>query len=304
MTARVVFAHPDRLRQFRVTAGAMADGLAVRRESLHAAVAGYEGSTEPLYRADCRAALEGVRALGVALRELGEWVGRVGDAFETLPEIDGVHLGRLERLVAALPPELRTDDDWAAAGGGSVGSRARPSRGRGLQPNPGATAATMFLGAVDVGGGLQLLAQGLAEGRARADAERDRGALDRLARGAIDGGASVAGTVGGSNLGQATGAAVCAEAPALVPACGAVGSAIGGALGRRAGEWVTDRVLGEEPEPWERDPGRLANEIAELDPAEVEALEPMVEQAREESADRAGRHTDFVLDHPWMWNAG
>ena len=135
MTARAVFAHPDRLRQFRHRRG---DGRRPRgaTQSLHAAVAGYEGSTEPLYRADCRAALEGVLASAWRCASWASGSGACGDAW-TLPEIDGVHLGRLERLVAALPPELRTDDDWAAAGGGSVGSRA-PEPWSGPAAEPGA----------------------------------------------------------------------------------------------------------------------------------------------------------------------
>lgn len=101
----LVHARPDRLQQLRRTAGGLAEGLDVRCGALSDAVGRYRSSTEAAFEVDCASAPGSVRTVARALRELGDWVGQVGDAFERAPATvsGGVHQLSTARLDAELP---------------------------------------------------------------------------------------------------------------------------------------------------------------------------------------------------------
>ena len=328
-----VWARPDRLRRFAVTAGAMADGLAWRRGELDDAIGEYRGATEPAYEADCDGLVGAVEAIGLALRALGEWVGRVGDAFELGFPFGGARLMSVDDLAAALPPELRLDgerdpDDRDADGRategadlgalgltlatlaasttgrrevGQMATILEGSRGgRRLDAVARSSAAVGVRRLLEVVGLVQV---GLAEGGQRWDSEPHRPTAERAGRAALDGGLAVAGTAAGTRVGGGLATAACG--PALGPAavaCFPVGAGPGAGVGRRAAELLSDRVLGDEPEPWERDPELLAEEIGDADPEALDDVRAVLDGVAADAAERAERHADFVLDHPWLWD--
>jgi hypothetical protein len=328
MPVPLVFARPDRLRRFRLTAGALAEGLTTRQVALADAVDHYRSLTERAYEADCEAAVDAIRALGRAVQELGEWVGRVGDAFDELPSVDGVNLGPVPDLLAALPPELRLTDvgnddgntslgDVDLAGTGltlvrmaALGAHPRDLAAVAAVVGPERATGRALAGAAQsVSGhalgrfldGAQAVASGAREGWRRWESEPDREAPERVGRAAVDGLLNAAGGFGGSSAGAAAGSSLCAGSVVAGPLCASVGARAGGALGATVAERISDWALGDEPERWERDPGALAAEVADADPT-AEGVAPMLEEAAADAEAAARRHADFVLDHPWLWD--
>jgi hypothetical protein len=327
-----VFARPDRLRRFRVTAGALADGLAVRAAALEGAVDAYRLRTERAFEVDARPLVDAVRALGLTVRELGDWVGQVGDAFASLPALGGVALGSADDLRAALPAGLRFGSGATSGAGGPGGSGwargavgftvqavvaggvdARDLRavasviGSGTRVGGALAGAADHPAAMPIGRFLDVgaaAAAGAAETHQRWVGEPDRPAVERGARAALDGALAAAGSYGGAAAGAWAGGTVCAPVPAVAPACAAVGARAGGWAGSNAAEAVSDLVLGDEAEPWERDPAGLAREVADIDHALVDAVAPFVEEAAGTARAAADRHADFVVDHPWLWDDG
>lgn len=333
MTVPTVFARPERLRQFRVTAGALADGLAFRCAELDAAVDRYRVATERAYEADCGPAADTVAALGLAVRHLGEWVGRVGDAFDDLTTMGGVAFGSSDLLLAALPPELRlTGEAGSTSGASGPGGIDLASAGLTF-----ARAAAVGIGprqldalAVIVGPERQLgrvlasaaesprvagiaryvavldaAQHGVAEGAHRWQSEPDRPWAERGGRAAFDGALTAAGSYGGTVAGERIATQACTPFVGPVAAaavCGPVGATHGAGVGRRAAEAVSDHLLGDEPEAWERDPQAVADEIADVDPVVFDAVEPMIVDAAAAASADADRHADFVMEHPWRWS--
>jgi hypothetical protein len=325
-----VYARPERLQQLRVTAGGLADGLARRRGELADAIAAYQARTERAYEADCRGVADAVDGVGRAVRELGLWVGEVGDAFERLPSVFGeLHLGGIGQLLAGLPPALQLEPADSGGRGGEVGAAAgalgltvASAATRGATPSQldvlavtvgRESAVAAVTRAVDdtpagpvVGRLLDLMGValvGIDEGVRRWSSEPDRETIERLARATFDGLLAAGGTYGGATVGGglATAACVPAMGPAA-PGCGAVGSLVGGRVGRRVAEVVSDAILGDESEPWERDAEALADEIADVDDEAFDAVEPLLDEAEAEATEAADRHNDFILDHEWLWD--
>jgi hypothetical protein len=336
VTVPDVWARPERLRQFRRTAQAMADGLAWRRGELADAVGEYRSRTEPAYEADCDGLLAALEAIAGAVRALGEWVGRVGDAFELGIPFGGVRLMTAGELAAALPPELRLPRTEGAGGGhegrGDPAVAVAGATGMGLTVASAAAAAirpadleavAAVVGresAADrrVGAAgdaprparvtrllevLGLLQVGLGEAGHRWEREPDRPTGERVARAGVDGALAAAGTLAGGRAGGMAAAAACAPAlGAAALACAPVGAGPGAGLGRRGAEWLSDQLLGPEPESWEREPERLAAEIGDVDEEVLDEVAPAIEEARAGARERARAHADFVLDHPWLWD--
>ncbi|MGH9185070.1 MAG: hypothetical protein ACRD0U_04530 [Acidimicrobiales bacterium] len=119
-------ARPARLRHFRTTADAIADGLVRRVSASESAKDAYVGGNEYTYRVDAGPLLDAASALADTLRSLGVWVGDVGDAFAAVDgdDLDDTHSLADDTLIANLPPEQRDDpfregegvtpslDDW------------------------------------------------------------------------------------------------------------------------------------------------------------------------------------------------
>jgi hypothetical protein len=143
---------------------------------------------------------------------------------------------------------------------------------------------------------------GLREAEQRWDAEQDRGLADRAYRAAFDGGMQAAGVWAGARAGEWIGTTVCSSSIVMASGCGIFGARIGGDMGSRAAEWVSDRALGDEPEPWERDPFDVADEVADVDSDFAERVEPALEDARADAEAQARRHAEVVLDHPDQWD--
>jgi hypothetical protein len=150
--------------------------------------------------------------------------------------------------------------------------------------------------------GTQIVMAGLREADQRWDAEVDRGLADRAYRAAFDGGMQAAGVWAGARAGEWVGTTVCSSSLFMASGCGVVGSRVGGDLGSRAAEWLSDRAIGDEPEPWERDPTRIRDEVADVDGEVGEAFEPTLEEARAEAEREARRRGEFIVRHPELWD--
>lgn len=315
---QLVFARPERLQQFRTTAGALAAGLAARTNRLDAAVADYRLHTESAFEVPCSELVDALRHLRAALDELGEWVGQVGDAFDGLPSFDGIAFCRTEFLgllpAVSLPGdrggryadllELAEDLAVGALGGIRDGATAAAddvavgvARGAaGLAQRAAAAAArNPIFTASQLLSYVSAAQQGIAELRHRWHAEADRPTPERAARAALDGALNTAGTIGGGGAGGWLGNLACG------PPCAPILAAAGSELGRRGGELAGDLLLGEERPEWQRDPLLLADEISDVDVGAIVALQPSLDGVAADAEALADRHADFVIDHPWVW---
>jgi hypothetical protein len=333
----LVFARPDHLHRFRATAHGAADGLEVRRRALGDAVDRYRARTEPTFEVDCAGADEAVHAVVLAVRQLGAWVGAVGDAFEAIGvsqgDLDGVFLAAADRLADALPAALRVvdgagprrpamgededDDGFDLADGLTIASAAgaglRRSEMRALASVVGRDgAAGRALGAASESPRVPGLARfldltaalraGGGEAANRWEAEPDRPPVERAGRAALDGLLAGGGSYGGAAGGAWLGATLCAPSLIGIPPCASAGSYAGGWLGGRAAEWLSDRILGPEPDPPGPDRDEVAAEVGDVDGAVLDVLEPVVADAADDASEAGARHADFVLDHPWLWD--
>jgi hypothetical protein len=298
MPVPVIGARPDRLGALRVTCGGIAEGLAERAGELDRWVHRYRASTEPAFELECAVAGQLVDAFGLAVGALGRWVGQVADAFAEAGGFAGLRFLPSAIYFEALPLHLRVGvatDPWAGVpelGGSSAGvagpgltlatallSHAHPrqlelvaalvgpQRPVGAWLARGAASPAAADGARYVAG-LGALTVGVAEARHRWGAEPDRPWLERAARagfdGAVMGGATMAGGMGG----QALGTALCTPAMSPVAAaavCGPVAAAVASELLRNLGEDVTDHILGDEDAPWVHDPDELAAQVGDVD---------------------------------------
>ncbi len=126
-----VSARPDRLRAFRVTAGEIADGLVTRRAALLDALHAYEGGTEPAFRAPARGGVAAVGSTVSLVRELGGFVGAVGDAFaavsgdEVVDTTPATIEARLPRSAVGFGEDLL--EQWDASRGDPLPDRAARS---------------------------------------------------------------------------------------------------------------------------------------------------------------------------------
>lgn len=298
----MIAARPELLARFQATAGGMAEGLEVRRGALGEAVHHHFLRTGAEYRVDGQALVDDVRRLAVGLRDLGDWVAAVGGAFEAAgrPVFDGLVL--VPALTAAVVRNegRPADDDGAGLLEQGVGLVAA-ALGVGVRavsaPDPGDLPIGGSAGPlVDVAAAGRA---GLAEGAHRWHAEPDRDPIDRASRAAVDGLFAAGGTYGGAAAGAYVGSLVCGTLPVAAPACAAAASSAGSWLGRQALEWVSDRVLGPEPELGAAAPEVVAAEVADIDADAVAALQPVVDAAAAHAAEAAAAHADFVVDHRW-----
>lgn len=298
-----VHARPDRLQQLRRTAGGLADGLGVRRGALDDAVARYRAGTEPAFAVNGDDLPVTVGAMAAAVRQLGEWVGQVGDAFaeaSAATVLDGVHQVHGGELDELLPPELRVAAMVGVQGGASA-RRAEPGDDDVDLVEVAVTLGGAPLGRVGrIADAVEAVRAGMDEAARRWAAEPDRPAPERLARAGIDGALNGAGTFGGAVGGTWAGAALCAPTVVGPVPCAVVGGHIGGWVGGRVGELAGDAILGDEPEPWEHDPDALAAAIGDVDADVDEALLPAVEAIAGDAALAADRHVEFVAEHPWL----
>jgi phage tail tape-measure protein len=137
---------------------------------------------------------------------------------------------------------------------------------------------------------------GVDEGLHRWNAEPDREPVDRAVRAIADGALNAGGIYGGASGGAAVGSAICGAVQLGVPGCAAAASYVGGWLGHRAGEWLSDQLLGDEPEAWEQEPEAFAAEIADVDDETIDALRPIVDDAADATAEAVARQHDFLLE--------
>lgn len=282
----VVFAQPERLARWAALAAAVAEGLDVRRAALAAAVARHRLRTAAAYRVDGDALVDEVRALARHIEDLGAWVAEVGRAFAAAGHgIDGRFAATPAALAAAVPvPRAVPPVEPGPTG---------PA------PGPSALAAA---GSSRADGGAAARA-GLAEALARWHAEGDRPPLERAGRALLDGALNAGGAYLGASHGAAVGAALCGPTEVGVLPCVAAGGVLGGWLGRQAGEWLSDRILGDEPDADEVDPDAVAAAIGRATAADATVLRPEVEAAAAEAAAAADRHARFVARHPWVADA-
>jgi hypothetical protein len=324
MPVPLVVARPDRLQRFRVTAAALADGLERRVGATRAALAAYEARTEPAFEVPCRGSVDAVDRLGGALAALGGWVGRVGDAFEHLPTHDGIAFDLDDQLLAAVPAtpavgagapgngatladavedvalgalaSLRSGTTAAAAGAAAAGGAGGvASRAASRAAGSPITTASQVLAVIAAG------RVGMGEIAHRWQTEEGSATWARAGRAGLDGVLNGAGMLAGGAAGAALGEVLCGAAPPAAAACVTAAGTFGGELGRRGGELLGDVLLGDEPAVWERDPLVLSLEIADVDGAALDAAAADLDAAAAESADLAGRHRGFVLEHPWVW---
>jgi hypothetical protein len=298
MPADLVAARPERLQTFRSTAGALAEGLEERRAAVGRARMAYQAATEAAFEVDVGAALDAAVALAAGIRELGSWVGGIGDAFERLPLgsvfpgspelVLGPELGHLgdvaEGVAADHLQAVAAADDVAASAGRTV-QRAVVR---------GAITASQLATVIAA------LRTGVAEVRHRWGSEPDRPSFERGARAGLDGALNTGAILGGGAAGAAAGTWACGPAGR---ACAALGQAFGSQLGGQIGEAVGDVILGDEPPAWARDPVGLTADIADPD-LDADVLDVVAVDLDEVAADAsvaAGRHANFVVEHPWVW---
>jgi hypothetical protein len=333
MPVPFVSARPDRLGHLRTTAGGIADGLRQREGQLDRAVDRYRARTEPAFQAECGRTDEALAAFAASIAFLGEWVGQVGDAFAEAGGLGGIHLLTEELLFAALPSHLVPGGEFGVADGLPALDPGRVAgAGLGLatalatNPHPQQLAALSRLVGPDRQAGrwlsrgaaspaahdaaryvavLGALTIGIDEAGHRWRSEPDRHWAERSARAAFDGAVAAGATYGGGAAGQELGTAVCSPIVGPVAAaavCGPVAAAQAAPAARRAGEALTDLLLGDEPEPWEREPDDVAAQIVEVDEELLAEVQPFLDEAAELGAVAADRHADFVMDHPWLWD--
>lgn len=77
----LVGARPGRLVRYRAVLGEVADAMVTRAHGVDAAVAGYVARTELAFQADVGPVVGAVEALSEVVRDLGAWVGAVGESF-------------------------------------------------------------------------------------------------------------------------------------------------------------------------------------------------------------------------------
>jgi len=77
----LVGARPGRLVRCRAVLAEVADGMLTRVAGVDAAIVGYVAVTELEFQADVGAVVGAVEAVAAVVRDLGAWVGAVGEGF-------------------------------------------------------------------------------------------------------------------------------------------------------------------------------------------------------------------------------
>jgi hypothetical protein len=301
-----VFARPDRLQHFRLASAEAADDLARRASALDSAVGAYLRATERAYEAPCASAPQAVDAYAGALRGLGAWVGRVGDAFDDVGVFGGRRFISMDRLTARLPIGLRLGTELPVAGtlvaAEAVidGAHPRDLRAVALVFGTGTAAAATVAAAADGPVGRSLgryldfgaaVSRGASESEARWRSEPHLDLPERFGRAALDGVVAAGGTYAGSAGGIALGGWACSPlGPPVQAVCAAAGARAGSAVGGAIAETVSDTVLGPEPAP----PPSPRDGIP-LVTGQIDAAADAVTAA-------ADAHADFVLERPWLWD--
>ena len=302
-----VYARPDRLQRFRDASADAADDLDRRASALDLAVGGYLRATERAYEAPCSSAPDAVGAYAGAMRGLGAWVGRVGDAFEGAGMFDGRRFTTMDRLTAWLPSGLHLGRELPAAGtlvaAEAIIEGAHPRDLRAIAQvfGAGTSATATVVAAVESSAGRTVgryldwgaaVSRGARESEARWRSESDLDLPERFGRAALDGVIATGGTYAGSAAGIGLGNWACSPLGLPVQAvCAAAGARAGASIGGEVAELVSDAVLGPEPAlppPPPRDATALVT-------AEIDAAAHAVAEAAES-------HADFVLERPWLWD--